>query len=136
MRPPPGTCTAIVMGPLLINLCSRLGGPLARPAQAQAVAPQALHHLALLGAAREGCHVYAWLAGQQSRWADAARLIGAGDRFIRQAGEQRLLFEPQARATAWARLEDAAAPAQIERWRTEGEALGDISMAARVAQPG
>ena len=124
-----------VMGPLLINLCAALLAQ-ARPAEAQAVAPQALHHLALLGAAREGCHVHAWLAAQQGRWAAAARLIGAGDRFIQQAGEQRLLFEPQARAAAWARLASAAAPAQIERWRTEGEALDDISVAASVAQPG
>ena len=53
-----------------------------------------------------------------------------------QAGEHRLLFEPQARAAAWARLAGAAAPAQIERWRSEGEALDDISVAASVAQPG
>ena len=65
---------------------------------------------------------------------------GAADRrrhrFVRQAGEQRLLFEPQASAAAWACLETAAPQSQVERWRLEGEALDDISVAAIVGQPG
>ncbi len=116
-----------VLGPLLVNLCGALAAQ-AMPAAAQRVGAEALCHMRLLGCTREGCHFHAWVAAQQGRHADAARLVGAGDALRRKLGEVRALNEPRARASAWALLTSALSASEAEIWRLEGETLDEASL--------
>lgn len=116
-----------VLGPLLVNLCGAFAAQ-ALPAAAQQAGAEALRHMRLIGCAREGCHFHAWVAAQQGRHTDAARLVGAGDALRRKLGEVRALNEPRARASAWALLTSALAASEAEIWRLEGETLDDAAL--------
>lgn len=116
-----------VLGPLLVNLCGALAAQ-ALPAAAQQAGAEALRHMRLIGCARVGCHFHAWVAAQQGRHTDAARLVGAGDALRRKLGEVRALNEPRARASAWTLLTSALAASEAEIWRLEGETLDDAEL--------
>jgi len=77
------------------------------------------------------CRYLAMLLAQQGRYADAARLNGAATAFIDRGG---ILDDPVLKrvSTQMQRRFDAACvePADIERWRREGERLDEASVAA------
>ena len=75
--------------------------------------------------------VFAWLAHQQGRTADAVRLDGAAQMQVQRMGLSNTPIFDRARALLSEALNDRlCTDAEIARWRTEGEQLREDELVA------
>ena len=83
-----------------------------------------------------GAAELAELLAREGRWADAARLDGASERYVRESG---VLHHPLLRAARRRMLEAFTGagldPNALERWRREGAAWDEEQLAARCLAP-
>jgi hypothetical protein len=112
-----------VVAPLWAGLqASRLA--LGDAAGARRAAAEVWRHMATLGCPLEGCHLHALLLALEGRPQQALWLVGAGDRQVRETGENRLLCEPAARRATLERVQARQGDARaLEAWRRHGETL-------------
>jgi hypothetical protein len=104
---------------------------LGRVADAAATLQQALPGWQRDGLLASSLDVMAQLCAEQGRWADAARLLGAADAFLRRSGVGRPPVLERARERAERRLGAAgAAGDDVAQWRREGAQLDERRLVA------